>query len=472
MKTSGYFAAGHFREDGDALPVYSPFDGTQIALTFRAGKDVLEYCITKAQEARKTLLATPLHLKARWLRKISEGLFTNRDEIAGMISLESGKPMRYALGEVDRSVQTFRVAAEEVLRQPGDYLPIDWTAAGEGKEAWIKYFPAGIIAGISPFNFPLNLSSHKIAPALAAGCPIILKPSSSTPMSALMLADIANDAGLPSGALSVLPMSRELGDLLVTDPRFAILSFTGSPEVGWKMKAHAGKKKTILELGGNAGVIIGESADLSQAVPKCIGGGFAYSGQVCIHTQRIYVHERLFAEFVSAFTLGASKLKYGDPLDSSTEISSMIDEENAIRVENWIRESVKEGARILCGGKRNGAFVEPSVLTNTRKEMKVCAMEVFGPVVVIEPYPEFADALEMMNDSRFGLQAGVFTNNVSEMNAAFRELNVGGVILNDVPGFRVDHMPYGGIKDSGLGREGVRYAMLEMMEPKILVKPY
>jgi glyceraldehyde-3-phosphate dehydrogenase (NADP+) len=265
-------------------------------------------------------------------------------------------------------------------------------------------------------------------------------------------------------------MSREVGNSMVTDERFGLLSFTGSPAVGWKMKSEAGRKKVVLELGGNAGVIVGESGVVDHAVEKCITGSFAYSGQVCIHTQRIFVHDSIFDEFTGKFIEGTGKLKRGDPLDERTDISNMIDEENALRVDNWVREAVGEGAEILCGGYRDGSFYAPTVLTNTASGMKVCALEVFGPVVTIERYRTFDEALAMINDSRYGLQAGVFTEKISEMNAAFRHLQVGGVIINDVPGFRVDHMPYGGVKDSGFGREGVRYAIRHMMEPRLLVK--
>jgi glyceraldehyde-3-phosphate dehydrogenase (NADP+) len=326
------------------------------------------------------------------------------------------------------------------------------------------------VAGISPFNFPLNLAVHKIAPAIASGCPIILKPSSSTPLSTLALARIIHRTALPAGAVSVLPMDRKTGNRLVTDDRFQLLTFTGSPEVGWKMKAQAGKKKVLLELGGNAGVIVSDSADLDLAIARCLVGGFAYSGQVCIHAQRIYVQADIFEAFASRFVEGAEKIRKGDPLDPETEISSMIDEENARRVEEWVAEATEGGAKVLTGGRRMGSYYPPTVLSKTRPEMKVCSLEVFGPVITLEPYQDFPEALAHINDSRYGLQAGVFTNRLDEMNAAFHELEVGGVIINDVPTFRVDHMPYGGIKDSGLGREGIRYAMTDMMEPRILVK--
>lgn len=470
MRTSGYYSAGRFREDGSEHKVFNPYNREQVGLTWLAGEKALEESIAAAESAKGTYAAVPLHQKARWLKAISDGIRERREEFASMIALESGKPLRYAHGEADRGAQTFRIASEEVLRQPGEYLRLDWTAAGEGKEGWVKYFPAGLVAGISPFNFPLNLAAHKVAPALAAGCPIILKPSSSTPMTALMLAEVAHHAGVPAGVLSVLPMNRDEGDRLVTDPRFAILSFTGSPAVGWKMKERAGKKKTILELGGNAGVIVGKSADMDLAVKRCLFGGFAFSGQVCIHTQRIFVHKDSFEEFASRFAEGASKLKQGDPIAQETEISSMIDEDNAKRVEEWIEEAVQDGAKLVTGGNRQGTFVEPTVLSGTKNDMKVCSLEVFGPVVTIDPFDDFNEALARMNDTRYGLQAGVFTNSIKEMDQSFNSLEVGGVVLNDVPTFRVDHMPYGGIKDSGLGREGVYYSMREMLEPKILVK--
>jgi acyl-CoA reductase-like NAD-dependent aldehyde dehydrogenase len=347
---------------------------------------------------------------------------------------------------------------------------MEWTPSGEGKEGLLRYFPLGLVAGISPFNFPLNLAVHKIAPAIAAGCPIILKPSSSTPLSTLLLSRIIARTGLPGGAVSVLPMNRQTGNRLVTDNRFAMLSFTGSPEVGWNMKSDAGRKNVILELGGNAGVIVGPGADTGDAVKKCVKGGYAYSGQVCIHTQRIFVHESLYESFLENFVSEVKKLRNGNPLEPQTDISVMIDEANASRVENWVNEAIGDGAGLLCGGKRTKNYMEPTVLTNTNAKMKVCAEEVFGPVVSINAYKHFGDALNNINNSRYGLQAGLFTNSIDEMNLAFRKLQVGGIMINDVPGFRVDHMPYGGVKDSGDGREGVKYSIYNMLEPRLLVK--
>jgi glyceraldehyde-3-phosphate dehydrogenase (NADP+) len=386
-----------------------------------------------------------------------------------VLAQESGKPLIYAGAEIDRSSQTFLIAAEESKRLPKEYLSLDWTPGGKDKEGLVKYFPVGLVAGISPFNFPMNLAAHKIAPAIAAGCPIIVKPASATPLSTLELAKIIDETSLPKGALSIVPMDRTTGMKLVTDERFKLLTFTGSPEVGWKMKKDAGKKKVVLELGGNAGVIVCGSADIDFAVKRCIFGGFAYSGQICIHAQRIFVERKIFDEFLEKFVVSAQSLRFGDPLKPETQISVMIDEPNAKRVEDWVREAVSGGAKTVCGGKREGAFCDPTVLTNTKRSMKVNCLEVFGPVVTVEPYTTIQEAVHMVNDTNFGLQAGIFTHNMNEINYAFINLEVGGVIVNDVPTFRVDHMPYGGIKDSGLGREGLKYAILDMMEPKILV---
>ena len=470
MEEYKIYVAGEFRTTETPLPVTNPYDHKVFARTWLAGAAELEEAIKAGVAAEAVMERMPSWQRYEILSQISGALKSDRERLAAVLSQESGKPMRYALGELDRASQTFRIAAEESKRLPGEYLSLDWTPPGEGKEGWVKYFPVGLMAGIAPFNFPLNLAVHKIAPAIAAGNPVILKPARSTPLSVLELAKIIDRTSLPKGALSILPMDREAGNQLVTDYRFKMLSFTGSPAVGWKMKREAGRKKVLLELGGNAGVIVGDTADLEKAVPKCVIGGYAYSGQVCIHVQRIYVHEKIFDRFAEMFTERVKNLKFGDPLDPATEISVMIDEENATRVEEWVQESVEEGARVLLGGKKKGTWFEPTVLTKTATSMKVCALEIFGPVVTLERFSDFEEAVAFINDSRYGLQAGVFTNRLDEMNHAFNHIRVGGVIINDVPTFRVDHMPYGGVKDSGFGREGVKYSIREMMEPRLLVK--
>lgn len=464
------FLSGKFVKTSKELDVINPYNGEIVDKTFLAGVVEFETAIWGAERAKARLRRLSSQQRYEILTFISHRLKERREEFGRSIMLESGKPVRYALGEVDRSIQTFTVAAEEAKRLPREYISLDWTTAGTGKEGLVRYFPVGIVGGIAPFNFPLNLAVHKLAPAIASGCPIILKPATSTPLTSLMLAQIIAETDLPEGAVSILPMDRSTGNKLVTDPRISLLSFTGSPEVGWKMKADSGKKKVVLELGGNAGVIVAQSADLVLALSKCLVGGFSYSGQVCIHAQRIFVHVSVFDEFSHRYTEMVKQLQNGDPAKPETEFSCMIDENNAKRVEQWVDDAVQGGARILCGGKREGSWYAPTLLTNTDASMKVCSEEVFGPVVTLEPYETYDQALALMNNTRFGLQAGVFTNEIKEMDEAFYSLEVGGVIINDVPTFRVDHMPYGGIKDSGLGREGVKYAILDMMESRILVK--
>ncbi|HOU98910.1 MAG TPA: aldehyde dehydrogenase family protein [Bacteroidales bacterium] len=465
------YVGGEFLTTEHKLEIRNSFSNELVAETYLATTAELEKAILKATAAKESMKELPSFKRYEILMQIAEGIRSDKQRLAEILALEACKPIKYALSEIDRGIQTFIVAAEESKRLPSEYISIDWTPAGLGKEGIIRYFPVGLIAGIVPFNFPLNLAAHKIAPAIASGNCIIIKPARSTPLSTLELAKIIDKTDLPKGAFSVLPMDRKAGQQLVTDTRIQMLTFTGSPEVGWKMKSEAGKKKITLELGGNAGVIVTPSANIDVAVKKCIVGAFSYSGQICIHTQRIYVHSSVFDEFIKTFCRTTSQLKIGQALNPDTDISAMIDEENAIRVEQWINEAVEQGAKIVCGGKRNGAIVEPTVLTNTQSEMKVCGLEIFGPVVTIEPYTDFKQAINLINNGEYGLQAGVFTDSIVEMNHAFEHLDVGGVIINDIPTFRVDHMPYGGVKNSGFGREGVKYAIMEMMEPKIMVKP-
>ncbi len=470
MKEYKIYKAGEFVTTDNSLEVINPYTKSTFAKTYLAGNKELDESIEKAKEVEEEMRNLPAHKRYAILMQVSENLKAKRRELAETLAMQSGKPMKYSLGEIDRATQGFIIAAEESKRLPKEYISIDWTAKGEGKEGIIKHFPIGLVAGISPFNFPMNLAVHKIAPAIAAGNPIILKPARSTPLSVIQLAEIIDETDLPKGALSILPMDRKAGNQLVTDDRVKMLSFTGSPSVGWNMKQNCGKKKIALELGGNAGVVVSESADIELAVAKCLLGGFAYSGQVCIHAQRIYVHEDIFDEFSEKFVKKVKAMKKGDPLADDTDISVLIDQGEADRIEEWVNEAVKDGAKIIAGGKKQEGFYEPTVLTNTNLDMKVCSLEIFGPVVTLEPYSNFPKAIADVNNSDYGLQAGVFTNKINEMNYAFDQLDVGGVMINDVPTFRVDHMPYGGVKDSGFGREGIKYSLKEMMEPKILVK--
>jgi len=470
MESFPIYSGGLFISTPHELIVSNPFDGKPFARTWLAGDAEFEQAVDAALVAFDALKRLSSYERSHILLEISQKITAHEEVFAALIAREAAKPWRYALGEVRRAAQTFFVASEEARRLPMEYLSLDWTPEAAGREGLVKYFPVGPVAGISPFNFPLNLAVHKIAPAIAAGCPIVLKPASSTPLTTLQLAKIIDQTQLPKGAVSILPMNRKTGNRLVTDDRFKLLSFTGSPEVGWRMKEQAGKKKVVLELGGNAGTIVAATANLEHAVKRCLVGGFAYQGQVCIHAQRIFVHEGLFAEFSEELVSGAKALKYGDPLSAHTDITAMIDEANAVRVEEWISEAVDTGARVLCGGKRMGNYIEPTIIARAGQGMKVFDEEVFGPVVTLNAFSRFEEAVEMVNKSRYGLQAGVFTNNINELDYAFYHLEVGGVIHNDTPIFRTDHMPYGGIKDSGLGREGVKYAIHDMLEPRILVK--
>lgn len=471
MQTYKIYLGGNFVSTDSELKVINPYTGEHFASTYLADESTLEIAINMAQSAREKLKDLSSFNKSEALSFIAAEIKKNRQRLAEVLCYESAKPMRYALAEIDRAAQTFIIASEECKRLPKEYISLDWTPNGEKREGLINYFPLGIVAGIAPFNFPLNLAVHKIAPAIAAGCPIILKPASSTPLSTLELANIIDKTNLPKGTVSILPMNRTTGNLLVTDSRINLLSFTGSPEIGWEMKAKCGKKKVVLELGGNAGVIISDSADLEAAVTKTLVGGFSYSGQICIHAQRVYVHQEVFEKFTRSFVNKAKQIAYGNPVHPETEISDMIDESNAIRVENWIKEALANGAELLCGGKRTGKLIEPTVLSNCNASMKVYSEEVFGPVVCLEKYNgKIEDAVNKVNDSKFGLQCGVFSNAANEIEYCFKHLEVGGVIHNDVPTLRFDHMPYGGVKDSGLGREGVKYAILDMLEARILVK--
>ncbi len=454
----------------NVLEVRNPYAGSLVGTTFLAGEQELERAIGAALSAQRSLWDLPTHVRANALQQIAAELRERRSELGLLLTQESAKPIRYALGEIDRAAQTFSMAAEEAKRLPGEVLQLDLTPAGEQREGIVKYFPVGLVSGIAPFNFPMNLVAHKVAPAIAAGCPIILKPASSTPLSALELARIIDRTDLPKGSVAVLPMDRVTGNRLVTDDRFKLLSFTGSPDVGWKMKAQAGRKRVVLELGGNAGVIITEGTDIDLAMPRLLMGAFAYSGQVCIHTQRFFVHRLLFDAFCEKMSKAAEGLKWGDPTESDTDISAMIDRANTDRIGAWLKEATDQGANVISGGFEKDGIFAPTILTNVTNEMRVCSEEVFGPIITIEPFGELEEAIEMLNDTRYGLQAGIYTDSISEMNLAFEKIECGGVIINDVPTFRVDHMPYGGIKDSGLGREGVKYAMLDMLEPRVLVK--
>lgn len=460
---------GQFRTTKTEMAVINPFDGSVVAVTYQGGADELDEAVDGGEKAFEKLKAWPAYKKAEVLQKISDGIKKDAEALARIIALEAGKPIREARTEALRAANTFQVALEEAKRLEGELIPLDIMAGAEGRLGLVRRFPVGVVLGVSPFNFPLNLVAHKVAPAMACGCPIIIKPASKTPLSALMLGRIITEAGYVDGGVSVVPSSGADAEKLLDDPRIRKLTFTGSAAVGWRLKARAGEKKITLELGGNAGVIIHDDADVDYAAKRCAVGAFSFAGQICISVQRIYVHARIFHAFSRRFLEAAGALNLGNPLDEATELGPMIEEGALTRTEEWVKEAVSSGAQLLCGGRRQGSFFEPTVLTNTRPEMKVCSEEVFAPVAVLEQYEKFEDAVARINSGRYGLQAGVFTKDVSRIFHAYERLEVGGVVANDIPTFRVDSMPYGGVKSSGFGREGVKYAIEEMTERRLLV---
>jgi glyceraldehyde-3-phosphate dehydrogenase (NADP+) len=464
------FLAGRWVDSPDRLVVDNPADPTHPAgSTYNATPEQYEEAVDAAVAAFEVTRTLPAYERGRILREISAGIRARREELGRLISLEAGKPIRDALVEVDRAVLTFRLGAEEAERMVGEMIPLDLMPASKGRIGITRRFPIGPVAGISPFNFPLNLAAHKVAPAIAAGCSIVLKPPSRDPLTMLTVAEIIEAAGPPPGAVSVLPMSRELGDRMVADPRFKLLTFTGSPAVGWRMKERAGKKRVVLELGGNAGVIVDRDADLDWAVKRILVGAFAYAGQVCISVQRMFVHQEIWDAFMDRFVAAAGQIRMGDPLDPETALGPMVEAAQAQRAQRWVEEAVAMGGRLVTGGRADGAFFPPTVMTDVPVTAQICSNEAFAPVVVAFPFVDFEDAIGQVNDSFYGLQTGVFTNDLAHAWRAFEGLEVGGVIVNDVPSYRIDHMPYGGVKDSGLGREGLRWAIEDMTELRLMV---
>jgi acyl-CoA reductase-like NAD-dependent aldehyde dehydrogenase len=462
------YLAGEFVEAGTPLEVRNPATDELVATTFQAGPAELERAVVAAVDGFAQTRHLASYERRDALAHVAERITQDADELAELLTRESGKPIRDARGEVARASLTFRTAAEEALRINGEWMPLDWNAANKGRSGIWRRYPIGPVAGISPFNFPLNLAAHKVAPALAAGCSIVLKPPSRDPLVMLRVAGYLAETDLPRGAVSILPMDRPTGDALVGDDRFKLLSFTGSPSVGWKMKAEAGKKKVVLELGGNAGAIVDETADLDWAVARLVYGSFAYAGQVCISVQRIYVVESIYPEFERRFIEKVRGVIGGDPLDPDTDLGPMVDDKAVARTDEWVREAIAGGARALTGGEPDGRFYPPTVLVDVPREARVCGEEVFAPVVNLFRIPDFRAAIDEINNARFGLQCGLFTNDLERTLLAHDELEVGGVIVNDVPTWRIDPMPYGGVKDSGLGREGLRWSIEDMTEPRLL----
>ena len=463
------YLAGDWVESSKPLDVVNPYNGESLATTFQASREQLEQAVVAAEAAFSTTKRMPTFDRVSLLKALAAKMADRRDEIAQTIALEAGKPIKEAEVEADRGVFTVETAAEEAKRIAGDFIPLDLLPSSKGRFGIVRRFPIGPIAGISPFNFPLNLALHKVAPAIASGNPIVLKPPSKDPLTMLLVARMLDEIGLPKGMVSVLPMSREVGDAMVADERFKLLSFTGSPDVGWAMKNRAGMKKVVLELGGNAGVIVDEDADLEFAAGRVKFGAFAYAGQVCISVQRVFVHERIYDKFKAMLVAQTEAITTGDPLDRATELGPMIDDKAAARAQRWVEEAVREGANVLIGGKADGRFFRPTIIENAPPQSFVCSREAFAPLVTLFKVGSFGEAVQAVNDSIYGLQAGVFTNSLERALAAWERIEAGGVIVNDVPTYRIDHMPYGGVKASGLSREGLRYAIEDMTEPRLMV---
>lgn len=451
------------------LPVQDKFTHQTLAEISLASKGDIDQAIRDAVEVTPRLQKTTLYERKNILKFCIESFQARKEELARILCLEVGKTIRDSRAEVSRLIDTFTLALEEAGHQKGEILALDTSERGKGYHGFWKRFPIGPCSFISPFNFPLNLTAHKIAPAIAAGCPFILKPASRTPLSSLVLGEILSKSGLLPGSFSILPCTREDADILTTDDRIKLLSFTGSPDVGWDLKNRAGKKKVVLELGGNAACIVDAGVDLEDCIPRLVAGIFAQSGQSCISVQRIFVHSSIYSDLKTRLMEATQKLSVGDPKDEKTDVGPLISEQDAVRLEDWIQKAKKSGATILCGGSRKGALLFPTLLEGTSDEDPISCQEAFGPVAILEPFSDFSIALQKVNQSKFGLQAGIFTPRIQYAMSAWEQLEVGGVVINDVPSWRSDAMPYGGVKDSGFGREGIRFALEEMTEIRALV---
>lgn len=469
MPRRAIFVAGHWIETGETAPIRNPYNGEILAEVCLAGEKEIEEAIQGAVAAFTLSRRLPSHARATALTSVATAITSRSEEFARCLSSESAKPITDARREVSRAVNTFSIAAEEAKRIAGEVVPLDISPGTDRHFGLARRFPIGPILGITPFNFPLNLVAHKVAPAIAVGNPIVLKPAPQTPLTALLLADVLSRLSLPDGMFSIVPCTNVLAERMVTDDRFAMVSFTGSAPVGWKLKSKAGKKRVVLELGGNAGVIVEEDADLDRAAERCAVGGYGYSGQTCISVQRIYVHESIYQPFLERLLNRVRAFKTGNPADETTMIGPLIDEDAAKRVESWIQEAVAGGAKLQYGGKRQGSLVDATVLTDVKSDMKVNREEAFGPLVNVTPYRKFEEAIAALNDSPYGLQAGVFTRDIQKAFQAYEQIEAGAVLVNEIPTFRAEQMPYGGVKNSGLGREGLRYAIEEMTERKLLV---
>lgn len=464
-----YYLANQPQQPNSDLEVTDKYTGEVACRVAMADTDAIDRAISAAVDATEAMAKMPPYERQDVLNHCVHRFQERFEELAMALCIEAGKPIKDARGEVGRLIDTFKIAAEESVRIGGEVLNLEIAPRAKGYRGMYKRVPIGPCSFISPFNFPLNLAAHKVAPAIAAGCPFVLKPASRTPIGALMIGEILAETALPAGAFSILPCHRDGAELFTVDDRFKLLSFTGSPDVGWDLKARAGKKPVVLELGGNAACIVDEDSDLDDAIERIIFGAFYQSGQSCIGVQRVMVHDKLYKEFKQRFTQATQALVKGDPKDEATFIGPMISESEAKRLESWIEEAIQKGAQLLCGGKRQGAMLEATVLDNVPPLCAINTQEAFGPVVVLSSFSDFDSALKEVNNSDFGLQAGIFTRDLYKAQLAWDTLDVGGVVIGDVPSWRVDNMPYGGVKDSGIGREGIRYAIEDMTELRLLV---
>ncbi|MFC5464628.1 aldehyde dehydrogenase family protein [Lederbergia graminis] len=463
------FIDGKWLKTKQQLAVYNKFSNEVMAEVSIADHQTVDHAITAAVNAFQSTELTPYE-RYEILKKTSELLIQNKEELAQILTGEVGKTIREARTEVERAAQTFEISAEEAKRIEGEYIPIESSPGSENRLAFSMRVPVGVVCAITPFNVPLNLIAHKVAPALAAGNTVVLKPASYTPIVSIKLAELMEKAGLPKGYLNIVVGSgSEIGKQLMADERINLFTFTGSPMIGQKLKQETGIKKVLLELGSNSAVIVHEDADLDLAVKMCVGKSFATAGQVCISVQRLYVHENVYDAFMERFIEETNKLQIGNPFEESTDVGPMISEKEAIRVESWVQEAVEAGAQVVTGGKRDGVFYEPTILTNVHDDMKVSCEEVFGPVVGVRKYSDLDGCIRSINQSKYGLQAGIFTRNLNTAFHAARKIHVGGVIVNDASQYRADLMPYGGVKDSGSGKEGPKYAIREMTEEKVVV---
>jgi acyl-CoA reductase-like NAD-dependent aldehyde dehydrogenase len=468
-ETYPLYLAGEAKTPNHDLEVTDKYTGKVATRVAMADPATIDAAIAAAVEAAEPMAALPAYERQAVLSHCVARFKERFDELAYSLCVEAGKPINDSRGEVTRLIDTFRIAAEESVRITGEVQPLDISPRAKGYQGIWKRVPIGPCSFISPFNFPLNLAAHKIAPALAVGCPFVMKPASKTPLGAIIIGETLAETDLPKGAFSILPATRDGADLFTTDERLKLLSFTGSPGVGWDLKARAGKKKVVLELGGNAAVVVDADADLNDAVERIIFGAFYQSGQSCIGVQRIIIHADIYDELKAMLVKKTKALVMGDPKDEKTFIGPMIDVKEATRLEGWIEEAVAGGASLLCGGRREGAMLEASLLERVDRSAAVYREEAFGPVAILSKFRDFEAALDEVNDSKFGLQAGIFTRDLYKVLKAWDRLDVGGVVIGDVPSYRVDNMPYGGVKDSGLGREGVRFAMEDMSEIRNLV---